>query len=77
MFEEEMTAEDQFEEICEDDLEPSDGDFSDSDYEGGADMDDAVIVSTRLVQDSKGDIKWMQYVSIDPWRGWWIDEPQQ
>jgi hypothetical protein len=33
MFEEEMTAEDQFEEICEDDLEPSDGDFSDSDYE--------------------------------------------
>ena len=30
--EEEMTAEDQFEEICEDDMEPSDGDFSDSDF---------------------------------------------
>jgi hypothetical protein len=43
---------------------------------GGADMDD-VEVSMRLVQDSKGNIKWMQYHSISPWHGWWIDEPQQ
>ena len=44
---------------------------------GGADMDDTVKVSMRLVQDSKGNIKWMQYLSITPWHGWWIDEPQQ